>query len=79
MTNKEVIDRLQKYYLDQNNPELIARLLAAMMVDICRIKNIASIPQDELASLIFRIEMNYRAVKKFIEDGDGGKLNVIDL
>lgn len=68
ITNKEVIDKLQQYYMS-SDPAIVARALANAVIDMNRIYNIESIQEGEYECLLYRIEMNAKSVQKFVADG----------
>lgn len=68
-TNKEIIDALQEYYLKQD-PDVIARALAALMIDLNRIMCSESLPKDEKNNLIIRMNANRNELLKFINEGE---------
>ncbi len=70
-TNKEVIDALQDYFLKQD-PKDIARVLAATLIDINRIRNYESLEYEEQQCLQFRLDHNLEELRKFIKKGPDG-------
>jgi hypothetical protein len=73
MDNKEVMDRLQEYYLTQD-PKVVALCLASAMIDINRIYNLNDLPQAESESLRVRITLLVKELHKFIEKGPSGDI-----
>lgn len=71
ITNKEVIDQLQDYFLKQD-PKDVARLLANMMIDMHRVATVCSLPEDEQESLSTRIQINSSTLQEFVENGFKG-------
>ena len=72
-TNKEVIDKLQEYFLTQD-PKVVCRILANIMIDVRRIHWSHNLPEDELERLVERIKKNSEQLKDFIENGPRGNL-----
>lgn len=75
MKNKELIQRLVDYFLTQK-PETVARGFAGAMLDMCRIRSMSDLPEDELACLLERIDKNAIEIHKFAKNGPSGDLNV---
>lgn len=69
ITNKEIIDKLQAYYLKQD-PKEVARVLAALTIDISRFATFNDLDDEAKASLIYRTNLNHNQLVKFIKDGD---------
>jgi hypothetical protein len=68
-TNKEVIDKLTEYFLEQD-PKIVARSLANMMIDLNRIRNFRELCPDDIYCLSDRINKNLDSLHRFI-DNDG--------
>jgi len=68
ISNKEVIQKLTQYFMNQDK-SLVCRLLANAMIDYNRIYNSDILPDDELENLNFRIRQNSNELKKFIDNG----------
>lgn len=70
-TNKEIIQKLQKYFLEECDPKIVAYTLAGAMVDINRIhfyfQNV--LPKSEVDCLLYRIEQNSNQLREFIKNG----------
>lgn len=77
-TNKEVIDKLQDYFMKQDI-KLVCRALAGTMIDINRIMNIEYLPQEEYLLLIARLMANNTQLMKFINDGPQGNFNLHNI
>lgn len=77
-TNKEVIDSLQEYYLNQD-PKTVARALANMMIDIHRIVNINILTFHEKSILISRMHSNEAQLLKFIKEGPSEKFKLHNI
>lgn len=75
MNNEILMAKLTEYYLSQP-PELVARALAGAMLDICRIRRLSELPEDEIACLLERIDKNANEVYKFAKNGPSGDLKV---
>ena len=56
-TNKELINELEAYFLTQDS-KVIARTLAAMMIDIHRLMNMDTLGKNEKHNLITRSYFN---------------------
>jgi hypothetical protein len=70
MTNKEVVDRLQKFYLEQVEHKIVAEMLANSIVDFNRFLHLHELPEEEQQSLIFRIKANIESLYPVIEGED---------
>lgn len=68
MTNKELLDKLQEYYLTQD-PKTVARCLANCMLDIMRTFCFLELHPDERRSLVERNFQNNRQLQQFIKNG----------
>ncbi len=66
ISNKEVMERLQEYFLKQD-PAIIARALAGAMIDFNRFYYIDQISDDEEENLFFRLGKNCQGLQEFIE------------
>jgi hypothetical protein len=75
MNNKDVIDKLQAYFLQQD-PQVLTRLTANMMVDFHRLYSIESLPFEEVECLFQRIERNALSLRDFVENGPKGPLTM---
>ena len=73
ITNGQVINNLTDYFLKQDR-EMVARLLAAAMIDFNRVYHIRAIDEDEKKLLRKRIKFNIATLNKFIADGPHGDL-----
>jgi len=71
-TNKEIIDSLTEYFMQQP-PADICRALACMMIDLSRLKYIQNLDKKEKESFFRRLQMNVDQLKMFIEKGPQGK------
>ena len=65
MTNEEVIDKLQAYFLTQD-PKVVARLCGNCIVDINRFLNLSIIPHKEAINLLNRWKENIEDVQEFL-------------
>lgn len=74
-TNKEIINKLTKYFVTQDK-EVVARCLASMMIDFNRIFHLKTLPADEKALLNARVIANVLSLRKFIKQGPSGDLNL---
>lgn len=64
MTNKELIDKLEAYFLNQE-PATVCRVLANMMIDMNRMCNISKLPMHERLSLFERCKLNDQQLSQF--------------
>lgn len=78
MENKEVIDKLQAYFLEQDH-ELIARMAAALLVDLHRMATFGLLPEDERQSLVERVRKNSIELEAFIKKGPSSGLELINV
>lgn len=76
--NKEIIDSLVSYFIEQDKA-ILCRVLANMMIDINRIENIDQLPIDEKDRLLIRIRKNSQSLQKFIKQGANGPLTCGEL
>lgn len=74
-TNKEVIDRLQEYFLNQD-PKIVARLAGSLMIDLNRIVCASSMKEEELECLIYRMGQMRDELIKFIKNGPTGDIRI---
>lgn len=77
MTNKDLIDKLCKYFKEDCDHDIVCRLLANMMIDMHRIRNFEHIAHEERESLNLRMIHNEFQLEKFIKKD--GKLPGIRL
>ncbi len=73
--NKLVIQELTEYFLQQDI-KVIARALAASMLDIHRFMNMDTLGPKELNNLIFRSKHVSKELIKFSKEGADGPLIV---
>lgn len=78
MNNKESMDKLQEYYLTQD-PATVARCLASLSIDICRMANFDGLPMSESLCLKLRINLMSEEIKDFLKNGHSKKLNIIKM
>ncbi len=78
MTNKELIDKLQAYFLKQD-PKVVTRILANMYIDINRVFNVEQLPDQELISLQSRMELNHNELQKFALDENPEPLKYFNM
>lgn len=74
-TNKEVIDKLQKYFLTQDIL-LVTRGYANAIIDLNRFMNFDELSDEEQSRLLERIEFNMAEVVKLIENNDTSDLHL---
>ncbi len=73
-TNKEIIDALVEYFVEQDKV-ILSRILANFMIDFNRVKHIKMLEAEEKKCLLKRIDHNSNSLKKFIENGPSGPLS----
>jgi len=69
MNYKEVISKLQKYFLKQDRKTL-ARLCAIFAADLDKFINIADLSKQERDIFLERVYLNKKEISRFIK-GDG--------
>ncbi len=74
-TTKGVIDRLQAYFLEQD-PAVIARLLANTMTDVHRFVCFDTLSEDEAHRLIVRSIHNSKQLDNFAKGKDNEPFKV---
>lgn len=67
-TNKELINELQDFFLKQD-PSIIARILAGMMIDMNRIMSMDTLGKNEKDCLLVRMEANRNELVRFAKEG----------
>ena len=67
MTNKELIEKLQAYFLKQD-PKVVTRILANMFIDVNRVFHYDSLSDQELISLHSRMALNHNELQTFALD-----------
>ena len=67
MTNKEMIDKLQEYFLKQD-PSVVARMTANLLLDIIRFLTIEILTEDQAENLIYRSRYNASQVYHVLND-----------
>jgi len=75
LTNKEVVEKLETYFLEQDH-KVVCRLLANMRIDIHRFNYLDQFSNDELISFLRCQEMNKRELEDFIKNGPRGPLTM---
>ncbi len=73
ISNKEVIDKLQKYFLGQNK-KFVARTLAEYIIDVHRWAIRDQLPSDEFDSLVARTKLNSETLLDFVKNGPKGNI-----
>ena len=68
ITNKEIMDKLQAYFITQD-PKVVAKVLASWMIDFNRFMNIETLPEEERDNLIKRMVLNHQELIDFIMNG----------
>lgn len=79
ISNKELIEKLVKYFKEYADFETLARALANQMIDIQRFMNLDKLPTKELQSLWFRSQKNAEMLDDFIENGSKIKFHLVNL
>jgi hypothetical protein len=77
-TNKEVIAKLFDYFLSQNR-EVVAKMLAATLVDINRFYNLEHLDEEERECLMQRMEHNVNELNAFIKNGPSSDLKLTGI
>lgn len=77
-TNKEVSDKLTEYFLTQD-PEVVARILAANMIDLNRLYHFELLEDDERENLFRRLDHNIGQLEEFIKNGPMSDLKATHL
>lgn len=77
-TNKEIINELTEYFITQDI-HVVAKTLAATMIDVKRMWEFQSLELEEQKSLLYRVQMNVETIKKFAQMGPDGKLTIENL
>jgi hypothetical protein len=75
LTNKEVIERLKAYFMEQEQED-ICFMLASLMVDMHRVKHYQFLDEDEKASFMIRMEANDASLMDFLKNGPKGKMKL---
>ncbi len=78
MENKEIAEKLIAYFLTQSHKD-IATALALMSIDFTRIANADTLPEKELQSLYYRIQLQSKQLQDFVQNGAKGDLNFINI
>jgi len=76
MENKEIMDKLAAYFITQD-PAVIARLAASLLIDINRIWHVENLQEEEMESLVERMEINLAQLNEFILNGPQQDLKII--
>ena len=76
ISNKETMDRLQKY-LEKQDMKVVCKVCASLMIDMNRVFSIHGLSNDEVEHLWERIRMNSFELEKFLKDGPSGNLTPI--
>lgn len=74
-TNKEISDKMTAYFLTQD-PEIVARILAANMIDLNRLYHFELLEDDERESLFRRLDHNIEQLQEFIKSGSTSDLTI---
>jgi len=68
MKNKDLLDKLEKYFLEKCDPKIVARFLGGLLIDFNRIQNYENLDIEEKHSLITRIKHNSDEIVKFAKN-----------
>jgi hypothetical protein len=66
MMNKELMDKLQDYFLTQDQ-KTVCRLAASLMIDLNRILYATALPAKELDCLVFRVRHMIEELRNFAD------------
>ena len=77
-TNKQVIAELTEYFLTQDRA-VVAKTLAATMIDVKRMWEFQSLPEEEQKCLLFRVQANVETIRKFAKFGADANLTLENL
>lgn len=78
MTNKELIEKLQAYFLKQD-PKVVTRILANMYIDVNRWSNSHKLSVREKNLLKLRASLNNMELEKFALDDNPEPLKYFNL
>lgn len=78
MTNKEVIDKLVIYFLQQD-PQLVARMCANLFVDVNRFFNIDQLSVGERDHLRLRTQANIDVINDYLVTGYMDDLKIFNM
>jgi hypothetical protein len=78
MDNKEVIDRLQAYYLTQD-PSVVARALASILIDMNRLKHFGELGDKEAQCLEIRLNLMMDELQDFVKNGPRHDMKIIKM
>jgi hypothetical protein len=73
ISNREIIKRLKEYFLE-NDPEIVAHLLASSMIDFNRLLHPEQMTPNEMECLWKRMKLNNDQLINFVENGPTHKL-----
>ena len=65
ISNKELIEKLTEYLLNDCDPKVVARCLAGVMIDYNRLAHLKSLSAEETDSLWRRVRSNSDQLRKF--------------
>lgn len=78
MNNKEAMDKLQAYYLTQD-PAIVARGLASLLIDMNRLKHVDSLGEKEAQCLEVRLNLMMDELQDFVKNGPKHDLRLIKM
>jgi hypothetical protein len=78
MDNKEVMDRLQAYYLTQD-PSVVARALASILIDMNRLKHFGELADKEAQCLEIRLNLMMDELQDFVKNGAKHDMKIIKM
>ena len=78
ISNKELINRLTDYFMEQDK-EAICRSLANAMIDLHRVANADSMGVKEAECLLYRLAHNSKQLMSFAKNGPSGSFSVRNI
>lgn len=78
MRNREIIYKLTQYFLTQD-PSIVAKSLACMMIDLNRLKNMHTLGLEEKVSLFARLDANLAELQRFAKKGPRGNMKLHNI
>lgn len=78
MTNRDLAKRVTAYLLKQD-PELVAKFCASIMLDIARYDRLDELSKEEQINLAFRTRHNANELRNFAIDKNPKPLTVTEI
>jgi hypothetical protein len=78
MDNKDVVNKLVTYYLNQSDTKLLARVCANFAIDLNRFLHFDELTEEEKSHLLRRTQSNMSQIYDFIRTGCTGEIEIID-